>query len=108
MTSTLDSLGQNPLLEDPSLSILRKVGQTDPPLTTDTPSHYVALVTPGGKRKTCRRKLSGLTLIWNFSFPRQSRVCRYERKKVHSDISGVTLGGLNLNFVQIYESLLAT
>ncbi|GBM13812.1 hypothetical protein AVEN_205042-1 [Araneus ventricosus] len=32
----------NPLLEDSSLSILRKVGQTDPPLTTDTPSHYVA------------------------------------------------------------------
>ncbi|GBM26763.1 hypothetical protein AVEN_193907-1, partial [Araneus ventricosus] len=38
MTSDLDSLGQNPLLEDPSLSILRKVGQIDPPLTTATPS----------------------------------------------------------------------
>ncbi|GBN65426.1 hypothetical protein AVEN_86866-1 [Araneus ventricosus] len=33
---------QNPLLEEPSLSILRKFGQTDPPLTTDTPSHFVA------------------------------------------------------------------
>ncbi|GBN63829.1 hypothetical protein AVEN_15919-1 [Araneus ventricosus] len=49
-----------------------------------------------GKRKTCRRKISGLTLIWNFSIPRQSRVCRYERKKVHSDISGLTLGGLTM------------
>ncbi|GBN38168.1 hypothetical protein AVEN_160449-1 [Araneus ventricosus] len=81
MTSDLDSLGQKPLLEDPSLSILRKVCQTDPP-----PDHRHSLslchrVTPGGKRKTCRRKISGLTLIWNFSSPRQSRVCRYERKK---------------------------
>ncbi|GBM99228.1 hypothetical protein AVEN_182334-1 [Araneus ventricosus] len=27
-------------------------------------------------------------------FPRESRVCRYERKKVHSDISGLTLAPL--------------
>ncbi|GBO38037.1 hypothetical protein AVEN_93107-1, partial [Araneus ventricosus] len=85
----------------PFLSTLRKVGQTDPSMTRHSLSRRRRR-----EEKTCRRKISGLTLSWNFFLPGDSPGSATVRgKKVHSDISGLTPGGLRkeLAAIRIYR-----